>query len=272
MGNGDLAVLMAALLLVTDLILDLERAGARLDHLLGEEISRLGIAEAGVDVGDDGDDMGLEILDPGEQITLLRGVAGFARGVDVVEQQRQFARIGLAQEGVEFRDQRRHARLLVHRLIGQRAEFGAQGRDHPARQIQVFAPGRAEMLLDADHLLLRDEAVPAAERLGVGGGIGVVGGHVGAHDPGGIARDVEPGEEAVLQPHPRDRLGADPVPGVAVRADELLGLIDGLGVDHGEPFTILTAPTPTWTKWTVVEAMIAAKSGRLVKPYAVEAV
>jgi hypothetical protein len=35
------------------------------------------------------------------------------------------------------------------------------------------------MLLDGDHLLLADEAVPAAERLGVLGRIGIIGGHVG---------------------------------------------------------------------------------------------
>ena len=61
--DGDLAVLVAALLLVGDLVLDLERAGAGLDHLLGEQVGRLGVAEAGIDVGDDRHDVGLVIVD-----------------------------------------------------------------------------------------------------------------------------------------------------------------------------------------------------------------
>src|SRR3546814_2049496 len=44
--HGDLAVLVTALLFVGDLVFDLERAGAGLDHLLGEQIGRLGIAES----------------------------------------------------------------------------------------------------------------------------------------------------------------------------------------------------------------------------------
>ena len=50
-------------------------------------------------------------------------------------------------------------------------------------------------------LLLGDEAVPAAQRLGVKGGIGVIGRHVLAHDGGRIAGDIEAGLEAVLQAH-----------------------------------------------------------------------
>src|SRR3546814_7429012 len=43
--NGDLAILVAALLFIRHLIFDLKRAGTRLDHLLGEEIGRLRIPE-----------------------------------------------------------------------------------------------------------------------------------------------------------------------------------------------------------------------------------
>src|SRR3546814_17718375 len=89
----------------------------------------------------------------------------------------------------------RSAGLFVHRLVGQRTELAAQRGDHPARQIDVAALGGAEMLLDRDHLLLRDEAVPAAERLGVVGGIGVIGGHVGAPDARGVAGAGEAGPE-----------------------------------------------------------------------------
>ena len=66
--NGDLAVLVAALLFVGHLVLDLEGAGAGLDHLLGEQIGRFGIAETGVDVGDDRHDMGLVVVDRGLQL------------------------------------------------------------------------------------------------------------------------------------------------------------------------------------------------------------
>ena len=130
--------------------------------------------------------------------------------------------VGLPQEGVELLDQRRHRGLLVHRLVGQRAELGAQRGDHPAREIEVAALGRAEMLLDRDQLLLGDEAVPATERLGVLGGVGVIGRHVAAHERGGVAGDVQAGLEAVLQAHAGHGLGGDAVPG-------RLGLEERLG-------------------------------------------
>src|SRR3546814_9156599 len=80
------------------------------------------------------------------------------------------------------------------------------------------------MLLDRDHLLLRDEAVPAAERLGVVGGIGVIGGHVGAHDARGVAGDVEAGPELVLGAHAGDILGTDRVPATVLVANESASL------------------------------------------------
>jgi hypothetical protein len=61
--HGDLAVLVAALLLVRHLVFDLDAAGARFDHLLGHQVGRFGIAEAGVDVGDDRHHVGDEIVD-----------------------------------------------------------------------------------------------------------------------------------------------------------------------------------------------------------------
>src|SRR3546814_4383400 len=83
------------------LIFDLKRAGTRLDHLLGEEIGRLRITEAGVDVGDDRNNMGLVILGLVQQLPFLRAVAGRAGGVDLAEDHAQLARIGLAEEGVK---------------------------------------------------------------------------------------------------------------------------------------------------------------------------
>src|SRR4029453_11219837 len=78
------------------------------------------------------------------------------------------------------------------------------------------------MLLDRNQLLLRDEAMPATERLGVLGGIGVIGRHVGAHQRRGVAGDVQAGLEAVLQTHARHGFGGDAVPG-------RLGLEERLG-------------------------------------------
>ncbi len=231
MRHGDLAVLVAALLFVRHLVFDLQGAGARLDHLPGEQIGRLGVAEAGVDVGDDRNDVGFVVVDLLLDRLGLDLVTGGASGVQIAEQHAQFAGVGLAQEGVKFFNQRGHAGLLVHRLIGQGAEFAAQRGDHPAREVQVTALGGAEMLLDGDQLLLADEAVPAAQRLGVGGRIGVIGGHVAAHDAGGVLRDVEARAEAVLGAHPGDGFGVDAVP-VRVLGDGLLRLRDGIRKGH----------------------------------------
>src|SRR3546814_5191986 len=66
------------------------------------------------------------------------------------EQAAEFAGVGLTQEGVDFLDQRRNASLFVHRLVGQRTEFAAQRRDHPAREVDVAALDGAEMLLRSE--------------------------------------------------------------------------------------------------------------------------
>ena len=154
----------------------------------------------------------------------MAAVAGLAGGVDRAEHAAEFAGVRLAQEGVKLLDQRRHGGLLMHRLIRQGAEIGAQRGDHPAGEIQIAPVGRAKMLLDGDHLLLADEPVPAAERLGVKGGVGVIGRHVLAHDRGRIAGDVETRLETVLQAHPRHGFGVDAVPGAVLAFDELLHL------------------------------------------------
>ena len=233
--HGHLAVLVAALLFVGNLVLDLQGAGAGLDHFLGQQIGGFRVAEAGIDVGDDRHHVGLEIVDLVLHRLGLHGIAGGAGGIEIAEQAAQFAGIGLAQEGVELLDQRRHAGLFVHRLVGQRAEFAAQGGDHPARKIEVALVGGAEMLLDRDQLLLADEAVPAAQRLGVAGGIGVIGGHVAAHDRGGVTRDVEAGLETVLQAHAGNAFGADRFPaGLAV--DDSRGGLDLRLIAHGHSF------------------------------------
>jgi hypothetical protein len=91
------------------------------------------------------------------------------------------------------------------------------------------------VLLDRDHLLLADEAVPAAERLRVVGRILVVGGHVLAHDLGGVAGDIKAGAEAVLQAHAGHRFGLDAIP-VRFGADRAGGVGDGLAIGHFTDF------------------------------------
>jgi hypothetical protein len=96
-----------------------------------------GVAEAGVDVGDDRHDVGLEIVDAvldGLRLDFVTGVAG---RVEFAEQATELTGVGLAQERVELLDQAGYGGLLVHGLVRQRAELAAQGRDHPAGQVQV---------------------------------------------------------------------------------------------------------------------------------------
>jgi hypothetical protein len=115
--HGHFAVLVAALLLVGHLVFDLDAAGARFDELLGQQVGRFGIAETGVDVGDDGHDVGDVAVDLG-----LDGLLLSASRVQLAEQAAQFAGIGLAQEGVQLFDQAETA-VFVHRLVRQRAEL-----------------------------------------------------------------------------------------------------------------------------------------------------
>src|SRR3546814_1992095 len=77
---------MAALFFVRDLVLELERAGTGFDHLLREEVRRLGIAEARVDVGDDRHDVRLVIVDARLDLLGLELVALGARSVEFAEQ------------------------------------------------------------------------------------------------------------------------------------------------------------------------------------------
>ena len=107
--------------------------------------------------------MGFVIFDLVQQFGFLGRIAFFASLIEVTEQQVEFTAVSLAQEGVQFLDQRGNAGLFVHRLVGQGAEFAAQRRNHPSGEIEVALLGGAEMLLDRNHLLLRDKAVPAAQ-------------------------------------------------------------------------------------------------------------
>ena len=134
MGNGDLAVLVAALLGVGDLVLDLDAARTGFDHLLGQEVGRLFVAESGVDVGDDGNDVGFEVVDGGQRGLFGCAVTGRLGLIEAPEQVVELTGVGLLEEGVELLDQLRHGGLLVHRLVGKRAELGAEGGNHPTRR------------------------------------------------------------------------------------------------------------------------------------------
>ena len=111
----------------------------------------------------------------------------------------------------------------MHRLVGKGTEFAAQCRDHPAGKVEIAFFRGSKVLLHRDHLLLGDETVPAAERLGVLGRVGIIGCHVLPHDVGGVAGDVEAGLEAILQLHSGNRFGADGVPGSVLCCDQLAG-------------------------------------------------
>ena len=63
MRYRDLPVLVAALLLVGYLILNLNRTGTCLNHPARKKIGRLFVAESCVDVCNDRDHMGLELID-----------------------------------------------------------------------------------------------------------------------------------------------------------------------------------------------------------------
>ena len=92
-GHRDLAVLVAALLLVGHLVLDLQRAGASLDHLLGKQVGRLGVAEAGVDVSDNRNDMGLDgsSTASAKSFFSLAASPAFAGRVDLAVEVAEFA-------------------------------------------------------------------------------------------------------------------------------------------------------------------------------------
>ncbi len=74
--------------------------------------------------------------------------------------------------------------------------------------------------------------MPAAQRLGVVGGVGVISGHVRAHDARGVAGDVETGAELVLGAHAGDAFAADAVPGAVIVADEAAGLCHVFLITH----------------------------------------
>ncbi len=216
MRNGHFTVLVAALLLVGNLVLDLDAAGTGFDHALGQQVGGFRVTETGIDVGDDRDNVRFVVIDLVLDLGSLGVVASITSGVQRGEQQVQFAAVGLTQEGVQLFDQVGDGSLLVHGLVRQRAELGTQSSNHPAGQVEVALVGGLQVLLDGDQLLLTNEAVPAAEGLRVDGRVGVVLGHVLAHDVGGVLSEFQTGLEAVLGAHASDGLRVDGGPAAAV--------------------------------------------------------
>ena len=120
----------------------------------------------------------------------------------------------------------------MHGLIRQRTELRAQRRHHPSGQVEVTTLRAAEMLFDRDHFLLRDESVPAAQRLSVLPRVRVVGRHVAAHDARSVLGNVQTRLEAILNAHTRYRFSADSVPRSLARVYRTLGLRDIISIRH----------------------------------------
>src|SRR5690606_42022336 len=99
---------------------------------------------------------GFVVVDLLDQLSSLGAVASFFSFVQGAEQVVQFPCVSLAQEGVQLFDQTGNSSLLVHGLVRQGTELGAQGGNHPARQVQVTQLGGTKVLLDGDHLLLAE--------------------------------------------------------------------------------------------------------------------
>ncbi len=159
--------------------------------------------------------MGFVVVDGVLDLGFLGGITGFAGLVQLAEQHAELTGISLAQEGVQLFHQRSYSGLLMHGLVGQRTELGTQRSNHPARQVQVFLVGGAEVLLDGDQLLLTDETVPATQRLSVLGLVLVELGHVAAHDVGRVLGDFQARLEPILDAHASGRLSIDLVPRAA---------------------------------------------------------
>ncbi len=215
MRNGNFTVLVAALLLVGNLVFDLDAASTGFDHFLGQQVGRFSVTETSVDVSDDRHNVSFVVVDLVLDVSSLGLVASFACSVQSGEQQVQFASVSLAQEGVQLFDQSGNRSLLVHGLVRQRTEVGTQCCNHPAGQVQVALVGGFQVLLDGDQLLLTDEAVPATQRLSVHRGVGVVLSHVLAHDVCGVLSDFQTGLEAVLNTHTSYVFRVDGTPGAA---------------------------------------------------------
>src|SRR5216684_10324 len=92
--------------------------------------------------------------------------------------------------------------------------------------------------------------MPATERLGVLGGIAVIGSHISAHQRRGVPSDVQAGLEAVLQTHARHGFGGDAVPG-RLRLEERLSSPNFAQIGSRSLDSRVTDPA-----WLVVHVLI----------------
>ena len=118
MRHCDFAILVATLLLIGHLVLDLNRTGTCLDHLLGQQVCGFLVTKARIDIRDDGNDVSLEVINFVKYCSLLNIVIAGARSVEFAEQTPELPCISLTQEGVKLFDQAGYRAFLVHRLIG----------------------------------------------------------------------------------------------------------------------------------------------------------
>jgi len=112
------------------------------------------VAEPSIDIGDNRNDMSLETIDCGYSGRFSLGIASRASVLESLEEVVQRYLIRLAQRDIDLLDEIRDCGLLMHRLVGEMAEAITKACDHPARQVDVRALGRAaESLHRLDHLL-----------------------------------------------------------------------------------------------------------------------
>ena len=226
MGNGYFAVLVAALFFVGYLVFNLNTAGTGFNHFFRQQVGGFRIAETGIDVGDNRYDVGLEVVDLALDFGSFGIVACGTGFVQSGKQQIEFAGIRLFQEGVQLFNQCGHRGFFVHGLVGQRAELGTHTGNHPAGKVEVAFVRGLMVFFHRNQFLLSDKTVPAAQRLGVVGRIGIVFGHVAAHDGGGVFGNVQAGFEAVLQTHTGNVFRGDGCPTLTVRLFDLFRCFD----------------------------------------------
>ncbi len=135
MRNGHFAILVTALFCVRYLVFNLDTAGARLDHFLGEKISCFFITKARINICNNRHNMRFKIVNFSQSRVDI--TAGFPRLIQIHKKMPQFARIGLLQKCVDLVDQCGNGCFFMHALVGERPKFGAQSRNHPATQIDI---------------------------------------------------------------------------------------------------------------------------------------
>ncbi len=100
MRHGDLTILVTALLGIRHLIFQLDTARPRLNHPPCQQIGRLFITKASINISDNRHDMCLMIINRRQSCRNI--TASGARLVQIFEQMTQFTRISLAQESINL--------------------------------------------------------------------------------------------------------------------------------------------------------------------------